>query len=135
MNLDKYSCDGQMTIFDWMPESRAEPEVGTIIREHGQVLCRIMRPSYIGKKVCIDVSTESKRNMFRVGILEKIIPAFYWHYEGGTYRKVDTERAIIFTGKKQRSLITFYPGINIYEVLPWDAYPKRMAAIRRSKNG
>lgn len=112
----------QLTIMDWMPEAcphptRArEPEVGEYVHKHGQVLCHIMRPAYIGKKVCIDVSTQSRKT-FQVGILEKYIP------HEGTYR------SIVYTGKPQRSLITHRNGETIYEVLPWDQYPERMEKI------
>lgn len=84
---------GQMSIEDWMPEAcpgyGKEPEVGAIIHKHGQNICHIMRPAYIGKKVCFDVSTESHPNSFRVGILEKYIP----HEE--------TYRSIVYTGTRQ----------------------------------
>ena len=125
---------GQMTIFDWRPDAQPEPEIGATIREHGQNICHIMRPSYIGKKVCFDISTESMRNLFRVGVLEKIVPAHYWQLVGGKYERRDCDRVIIYDGKKQRSLISLMPGQEIYECLPWDAYPERMAVIgRRAK--
>ena len=113
----------QMTIEDWMPEACPknvgvkEPEVGEIIHKHGQVICHIMRPHYIGKKVCFDISTESQRNLFRVGILEKYVP----HEE--------TYRSIVYTGTRQRSLINHRNGRTIYECLPWDQYPERMEMI------
>lgn len=115
---------GQMSIFDYMPTMQQEPDVGEFITKHGQVICHIMRPGYIGKKVCFDVSTESMR-MFQVGVLEKIVTVG-WYYNG---KLGDCDRAIIYTGKKQRSLVTLSPGVNIYECLPWDAYPERMKAI------
>ena len=112
---------GQMSIEDWMPEAcpgyGVEPEVGAYVHDHGQVLCHIMRPAYIGKKVCFDVSTESHPNSFRVGILEKYIP----HEE--------TYRSIVYTGTRQRSLISHRNGRSIYECLPWDQYPERKGKI------
>lgn len=109
---------GQMTIYDWMPTMRKEPAVGEYVTKHGANICHIMRPSYIGKKVCFDVSTQNHK-IYQVGILEKYIP-----HEGYM-------RSVIYTGKKQRSLITHYPwtGADLFECLPWDAYPERMAAI------
>ena len=93
-------------------ETLTEPAVGEYVKDNGAVICHIMRPHYIGKKVLFSVSTQSYR-MFQCGILEKYIP-----YEG-------TWRSIIFTGKKQRTLLTHRPGIEIFEPLPWDAYPER----------
>ena len=116
---------GQMTIMDWMPEVcpgyGKEPEVGAYVHDHGQVICHIMRPAYIGKKVCIDVSTES-RQTWQVGILERYIP------HEGTYR------SIVYTGKPQRSLITHRPGTEIFEALPWNQYPERMIGMARHMN-
>lgn len=125
--------DGQISIFDWMPEAvpkepepelpkrvpkeyGPEPEVGECVKEHGAIICHIMRPSYIGKKVLIDQSTKSMR-AYKCGVLEDYIP-----YEGHM-------RSIVYTGEKQRSLITHYPGIEIYECLPWEAYKERMKVI------
>lgn len=105
----------QLSLFD-MPELRREPEVGEYVKECGAVICHIMRRSYIGKKVLIDVSTKSM-TMFQCGILEDYIP-----YEGRM-------RSIIFTGKKQRSLVTHYPGIEIFEPMPWTWYEARLKAI------
>lgn len=124
---------GQMTIFDWRPDAQPEPEIGADIREHGQIICHIMRPSYIGKKVCFDISTESMRNLFRVGVLEEILEDHYWrlNLSTGQYERKPCDRVVIYTGKKQRSLISLMPGREIYECLPWDAYPERMAAIGR----
>lgn len=118
----------QITIFDWMPSVQPEPEIGEIVHGHGQIICHIMRPSYIGKKVCFDVSTENNRNCFRVGILERIVPALYYNRDD---KPVETDISIIFTGKRQRSYITHMPGREIYECLPWDAYPERMKGIGR----
>ena len=114
----------QMTVFDWMPTIMQEPEIGTYVEKCGAVIPRIMRKGYIGSKVAVDCSTQS-RKCYQVGILEKVIPAHYWHGD----QIIECERSIIFTGKKQRSLITHMPGCEIFEVLPWDAYPERMAAI------
>lgn len=122
---------GQMTIFDWRPDAQQEPEIGATIREHGQIICHIMRPSYIGKKVCFDISTESRRNLFRVGVLEEILEEHYWrlNLSTGQYKQEPCDRVVVYTGKKQRSLISLMPGREIYECLPWDAYPERMRAI------
>lgn len=114
----------QLTIFDWNPSVRTEPDIGTYTKEAGAVIPRIMRKSYIGKKVAVNISTQSRR-CFQIGILEKVIPAHY--YQGDQI--VETERSIVFTGKKQRSLITHYPGCELHEVLPWNAYEERMASI------
>lgn len=115
----------QLTIFDWMPEAQPEPEVGEYIKEHGANIPHIMRPGYIGQKVCFDCSTQS-REMYRVGILEAVNPSYYWHLdEYGEYRKDTCDRVVIFTGKKQRSLLSLMPGREIFECLPWDAYPGR----------
>ena len=106
----------QMTLFDWMPTVQPEPEVGEYVTECGAVIPHIMRPSYIGSRVLYDCSTQSRR-WYRVGILEKYIP-----HEGRW-------RSVIYYGKKQRSLVTHYPGVEIFECLPWEAYQKRMEAI------
>lgn len=90
-----------------------EPEVGEYVRSTGAVICHIMRPSYIGQKVLYDCSTQSMRNLYKCGILEQYIP-----YEG-------RYRSVIYDGRKQRVLLTHYPGREIYECLPWDAYPER----------
>ena len=114
----------QISIFDWMPSLEPEPAVGEYIRKAGAVIPHIMRKGYVGKKVAVDISTQN-RKCFVVGILEKIIPAKY--YQGDLI--VETERSIIYTGKKQRSLVTHYPGVEIFEVLPWNAYEKRNTAV------
>lgn len=95
-----------------------EPEIGEYVRETGAVICHIMRPGYVGRKVLYDCSTESQRNLYRCGILEKYIP-----YE-------NRMRSIIYVGKPQRILLTHYPGREIYECLPWDAYPARQALLK-----
>lgn len=112
----------QMTIFDLMPKPEKkplpteEPEIGSYVGEHGAVICHIMRPSYIGHKVVYDCSTQNHR-WYRVGILEKYIP-----HEGHM-------RSIIFVGERQRILLDHVWGSEIYEPLPWEAYPERMKAI------
>ena len=113
--------NGQMTVFDWMPEVSPEPDVGEYIERHGQVIPHIMRKGYIGKKVCFDCSTESHR-WFQVGILENIVPSSYMQLYGDEYKRVECDRSVIYTGKRQRSLITHMPGEEIFECLPWDAY-------------
>ena len=120
--------NGQMTIFDFMPTVQTEPDVGEWVESHGAVIPAIMRKSYIGKKVVMDKSTVSRR-CYKVGILEKVVPAVYYH----NGKMVECDRSIVYDGSKQRNLITHYPGVNIYECLPWDAYPERMKAIGRAK--
>lgn len=116
--------NGQMTIFDWRPDAQQEPEVGTWLNDHGAVIPHIMRPGYIGKRICFECSTSSMR-LFKVGILENIVPNV-WYVDG---KLTDIERAIVYTGTKQRSLVDLYPGRELFECLPWDAYPERMKAI------
>lgn len=120
--------DGQMTLFDWQPSLQPEPDTGALVTEHGAIIPHIMRQSYIGRKVCFDVSTQHRR-CFRVGVLEKVHDAFYFGLEDGEYKKVPCDRVVIFTGKQQRSLISLMPGVEIYECLPWEAYPERNKAI------
>ena len=98
-----------------------EPEVGTLVKDHGAVICHVMRPAYIGQKVVFDCSTQSQ-TIFKVGILEDYIP-----YEGRW-------RSIIYNGARQRTLLTHYPGREIYEALPWDAYPARKALLKPREN-
>ncbi len=105
----------QLSLFD-MPELRREPEVGEYVKEPGAVICHIMRRGYIGNKVLIDVSTRSMP-VFQCGILEGYIP-----YEGRM-------RSIVYTGKKQRALVTHYPGVEIYECMPWHWYKERLKAV------
>ena len=97
-----------------------EPGIGECVKSTGAVIPHIMRSAYIGKKVLYDVSTQSMR-CYRCGVLEKYIP-----YEGKM-------RSVIFYGKKQRGLVTHYEGVNIYECLPWDAYPERAKAWKRAE--
>ena len=112
----------QLSIFDWMPTLMEEPEVGEYLEKCGAVICHIMRSDYIGRKVLYDCSTQS-HTWYRCGILEQYIPYERWM------------RSVIFTGEKQRILLTHYPGREIYECLPWDAYPKRNETIyRRNRN-
>ena len=101
MDLFGGEMNGQISLFDSNGE---EPAVGEYVTDGGSIIPHIMRKSYIGKKVLIDVHTQSQNPLYQVGILEGYIP-----YEGRM-------RAIIFTGKKQRILETFYPGIEIREV-------------------
>lgn len=110
----------QMTIFDWMPTLQQEPKVGEYVDTHGANICHIMRPSYIGQKVVYECSTQS-HEWWRVGILEKYFLC------GGVMRSV------IYVGEKQRILLDHYKGRDIYECLPWDAYPERMKAIERNR--
>ena len=79
---------------------------GDYIKEHGPVIPHVMRSGYIGKLICFDVSTESME-LYKVGILED----YYIPWSG-------TWRAIIYTGQRQRSLVTFYSGrgAEIWEV-------------------
>jgi len=107
----------QLTIFDWMPTVMQEPEVGKIVREHGACIPHIMRSGYVGRKVCFDCSTQSRR-AYKVGILEAVNPSFYWRLEGREYKQVPCDRVVIFTGTKQRSFISLMPGREIYEPLP-----------------
>ncbi len=125
---------GQITIDEWLgldnrrklktikQEHPEEPEIGAWVETHGAVIPHIMRPHYIGKKVVMDKSTAS-RTWFRVGILERYFP-------NGTYY-----RAVIFDGDRQRQLIDFWPGVEIYECLPWGEYPERMKAIYKNELG
>lgn len=97
--------DEQMTIFDCFPDLCVKP--GDYVETHGAVICHCMRPAFIGKLVVYDCSTQS-HEWFRAGILEDYIP-----YEGRW-------RSIIYVGKKQRILLTHYPGKEIYELKPWN---------------
>lgn len=108
----------QLTLFDLCPASQPEPDVGAYVLQHGAVICRIMRPGYIGRKVVYDCSTQS-HEWYRCGVLED-----YVEHEGHM-------RSIIYVGTKQRILFDHRPGREIFECLPWDAYPERMAAIGR----
>lgn len=117
-----------MSIFDWIPTLQPEPEVGEYVESHGANICHIMRPSYIGKKVVFDCSTESHK-WYKVGILEQIIRDHYYQWNGSDYEKRPCDRVVIYTGKKERSRISLMPGREIFECLPWDAYPERMGAI------
>lgn len=88
----------QLSFFD----QNAEPSVGDYVESHGAVICHIMRPAFIGKNIVVDKSTQS-HEWYQLGVLED-----YISYEGRF-------RAIVYTGERQRQLITFYPGIEIYE--------------------
>ena len=107
----------QYSIFDLFDQLKTEPDIGEYTHECGQVICHIMRRGYIGKKVLVDVSTQSLRNLFRCGILEDYIP-----YEGRM-------RSIVNVGDRQRLLITHYPGVEIHECLPWGSYEQRKKAV------
>lgn len=98
---------GQMDLFDWMPSLQPEPEVGEYMDRTGANICHIMRPNYIGKKVLIDVSTQSHK-WYLCGILER-----YFERDGHM-------RSVVYTGKKQRSLIDHVNGRTLYECKPWD---------------
>lgn len=99
---------GQISIDDYLESigMAREPDAGEYVEKHGAVICHIMRPSYIGKKVVYDCSTES-HVWYRAGILEDYIP-------DGKYM-----RSIIYVGKPQRILLTHYPGREIYEPHTW----------------
>lgn len=109
--------NGQMSIFDCFPELTLKP--GDYVETHGAVICHIMRPGMIGKMVVYDCSTQSHK-WFRAGILEDYIP-----YEGRW-------RSIIYVGKKERILLTHYPGQEIYELKPWN-WEDHISAKRRQK--
>lgn len=122
---------GQMSIFDYMPTVQTEPEVGKWVDKHGAVISHVMLESYIGEKIVMDKSTASHQ-WFKVGILEKILPDFYYKMsETGEYTQVPCDRLIVYDGARQRNHIKLMPGIEVFECLPWDAYPERMAAIGR----
>lgn len=108
----------QMTIFDYMPTLRQEPAVGSYVHKHGANICHIMRSGYIGSKVVYECSTQS-HELWRVGVLEK-----YFLCNG-------VMRSVIYVGEKQRILLDHREGRDIYECLPWDAYPERMKTIGR----
>lgn len=119
----------QLTLWDWMPTAQPEPEVGAWVEKCGAVIPHIMRKSYIGKKVLMDYSTTSI-TVYKVGILEKVLKGFYWHGD----QKVECDLSIIYDGTRQRCMITHYPGHEIYECLPWNAYEARNKAIGRNSN-
>ena len=110
----------QLTIFDYMPTLRDEPDVGEWVEQHGVVIPHIMRRGYIGKKVLMDKSTMSHK-WYKVGILEKVMEGYYYHDD----QKVECDISIIFDGKSQRNKILHMPGQEIYECLPFDSYQKR----------
>ena len=107
-------------------DRQVEPEVGEWVDKCGAVIPHIMRRSYIGKKVVMDKSTSSHK-WFRVGVLEKVVTGFY--YDGD--KKIECDMLIIFDGSRQRNIITHWPGREIYECLPWDAYERRPNEKRR----
>ena len=110
---------GQLSIFDYMPTLLPEPAVGEYVESHGAVICHIMRSGYIGNKVVYDCSTQSHK-WFRVGILEK-----YFENDG-------VMRSVINVGERQRILFDHYPGREIFECLPWNAYPNRVNNIGKT---
>ena len=115
----------QMSLFDFMPTLMVEPEVGEYVKECGAVIPHIMRKGYIGKKVLVDKSEEYRGSEEEMK-LEKIVPARYW----GDGAWIECERSIVYTGEKQRSLISHYPWVpELREVLPWDAYERREDVI------
>lgn len=103
---------GQITIDEWLGvdlrprlkriRPRTELRAGEYVKDHGMVICHIMRPSYIGKKIVIDRS-EPGRECYQVAILVD-------------YIKLTTPRAVVNTGKAEVEVITFRPGVEIYEV-------------------
>ena len=106
----------QLSLFEVAPEIFPQRKTFTPTAEHkpgdyledfgetnGAVICHIMRPSYIGKLVCYDCSTQSHK-WTRVGILEK-----YFECRG-------VMRSVINVGSKDRILFDHYPGREIYEV-------------------
>ena len=86
---------------------------GEWLEEHGANICHVMRPGYVGRLICIDCSTVGHR-WYQVGRLER-----YFFMEDER-----VWRAVVYTGSRQRSLISFRPGIEIFEVEPWD-YERR----------
>lgn len=99
-----------------MPSAVPEPEVGEYVTEHGANIPHIMRPGYVGKKVIVDRSTQSHR-WYQCGILEQ-----YTECRG-------VMRSIVNIGKKDPLLIDHWPGTELFECLPYNAYTKRMSAI------
>lgn len=100
----------QLSIYDLFDDR--EPDVGEYVESHGAVICHIMRPACIGRKVIYDCSTVSHK-WLRCGILER-----YFLCEGKW-------RSVIYDGDRQRVLLDHYPGVEIYEPLKWDQYPGR----------
>jgi hypothetical protein len=118
----------QMTMFDWLPALRQEPAVGEYVEKCGAIIPHIMRRSYIGQKVLVDTSTQS-RVSYKCGILKDVIKTFYWRGD----QRIECDRSIVSYGRSRESLITHMPGQEIYECLPWDAYEKRVNAIGKGK--
>lgn len=116
--------DGQISLFDWMPSAQPEPPVGSYIQKPGAIIPHIMRKGYIGRKIAFDCSTES-REMYRIGILEEVKQASYFHLEDGRYVEKPCDHVTIYDGVKQRSYILLMPGHEIFECLPWHAYERR----------
>lgn len=98
----------QLTLFD--EPSAVKP--GDWVTTHGAVIPKVMRPSYIGKLVVIDLSTQSHK-WFKVARLERIV------------ENDGHDRSVLYTGTKQRSIITHYPGREIFELEPWNFEERR----------
>ena len=136
MALARSEIPGQMSLFDWMPQVLPDPQPGEYVNRHGMVICAIMRPSYIGKIVIMDCSTESHA-WYKAGILEKILRDKYFHCNTITkqYEETPCDRVIIYTGKKQRSSILMMPGANIYEPANAPTMEERVRMNRDRKAG
>ncbi len=127
MRGTREQIDGQVSMFDWMAEDDIEveePDVGAWVETHGAVICHIMLPSYIGRKVVMDKSTQSHK-WYKVGLLESVRNGFYYHGDD----KVPCDIAIVYDGGKQRNIINMALGGQLYECLPFHDYPKRERAI------
>ena len=111
---------GQMSLFDWMPQVLPDPQPGEYVNRHGMVICHIMRPSYIGKTVVYDCSTQS-HTWYRAGRLEAYI-------QNGRVM-----RSIIYVGTKQRILLDHYPGREIYETANAPSMEERVRMDRDRK--
>lgn len=96
----------QLSLFDWRPDLKREPEAGEYVETHGAVIPHIMMPGHIGRKVVYDCSTASHR-WLRVGVLED-----YTRTPWGSWR------AIINVGKKDRILRDHRPGLELFELEP-----------------
>lgn len=102
----------QISIFDWMPSLIPEPNPGDWVEDHGELICRGQIESFLGKKIVMDCSTQS-HEWYKVGIVEKILPAIYYHNGVET----ETVRVIVDDGKRTRCYITYIPGEErIYEL-------------------
>lgn len=99
----------QMTIYDFAPDFRREPEIGETIEEHGAVICHIMRKAAVGRKVCYPLELYGHR--MRVGLLER-----YYKGEDGWWHSVILEAA----GKE--TVLTHKPGVEIFYLFPFNFY-------------